>query len=71
MHIQVRGESFAYLKDIPYWATASYPDFQTSVTSQALVAWSLHERNAEIWFPPTDRIRSLGGLGAIVEVTVS
>ena len=32
------NEGCAYLKDIPYWATASYPDFQTNVTSQALVA---------------------------------
>ena len=46
--MRVGGKSSTYLKDIPYWATASYPDFQTSVTSQALVAWSLHERNAEI-----------------------
>ena len=42
-----------YLNEMPYWATLSYPDFQTSVTSQAFVAWSRHDKNAETAFPPT------------------
>lgn len=29
---------WTYLNDIPYWCTASNPDFHTNVTSQALVA---------------------------------
>lgn len=33
-----REHSFTYLNDMPYCETASYPDFQTKVTSQALVA---------------------------------
>lgn len=45
-----------YLKEMPYCETASYPDFQTSVTSQAFVAWSLQDRNAETAFPPTEQI---------------
>lgn len=53
------GEIFlrdsAYLKETPYCATVSYPDFHTSVTSQELVAWSLQERNAETALPPTIR----------------
>jgi hypothetical protein len=32
------GRRNAYLKDMPYCETASYPDFHTSVTSQAFVA---------------------------------
>ena len=47
------GEKSAYLNDIPYCDTASKPDFQTSVTSQAFVACSRHERNADTAFPPT------------------
>lgn len=43
----------AYLKEMPYWATLSKPDFHTRVTSQALVAWRRHERKAETAFPPT------------------
>ena len=50
------GLSKTYLKEMPYWETASYPDFHTSVTSQAFVAWSLHERKAETAFPPTEQI---------------
>ena len=45
-----------HLKEIPYWYTASKPDFQTRVTSQALVAWSLQERKADTAFPPTEHI---------------
>lgn len=45
--------NYTDLKDMPYCETASYPDFHTNVTSQALVAWSRHERNAEIGLPPT------------------
>ena len=44
----------SYFMEMPYWDTCSYPDFQTSVTSQALVAWSRHERKAETAFPPTE-----------------
>ena len=44
-----------YLNDIPYCATASKPDFQTKVTSQALVACNLQERKAETALPPTGR----------------
>ena len=43
----------AYLNDMPYWATLSYPDFQTRVTSQAFVACSRHDRKAETALPPT------------------
>jgi len=42
-----------YLKVMPYWATLSKPDFQTRVTSQALVACRRHDRKAETAFPPT------------------
>ena len=38
---------------MPYCDTCSKPDFQTSVTSHAFVACSLHERKAETAFPPT------------------
>ncbi len=51
----------AYLNVMPYCETCSNPDFHTSVTSQALVAWSLQDRNAETELPPTDNIRNLGG----------
>lgn len=55
----VRGskpvEETIYLNDIPYCDTASKPDFQTSVTSQALVAWSRQDRNADTALPPTIR----------------
>ena len=44
----------AYLNEMPYCDTDSNPDFQTSVTSQALVACSLHDKNAETEFPPTE-----------------
>lgn len=43
----------AYLNDMPYWATLSYPDFQTRVTSQAFVACSRHDKKAETALPPT------------------
>ena len=43
----------AYLKDMPYWATLSYPDFHTRVTSQAFVACSRHDKKAETALPPT------------------
>lgn len=46
----------AYLNEMPYCATCSYPDFQTRVTSQALVACNLHDRKAETAFPPTRTI---------------
>ena len=45
----------SYLKETPYCATLSKPDFQTRVTSHALVAESRHERKAEMAFPPTIR----------------
>lgn len=48
---RVRGET--YLKDIPYCDTWSKPVFHTSVTSQAFVAWSRHDKKAETGFPPT------------------
>ena len=38
---------------MPYCDTFSKPFFQTSVTSQALVAWSLHDMKALVAFPPT------------------
>ena len=44
-----------HLNDMPYCDTASKPDFQTSVTSQALVAWSRQDRNADTALPPTMR----------------
>lgn len=47
----------AYLKETPYWATASKPDFQTSVTSQEVVAWSLQDRKAEMALLPTTQTR--------------
>ena len=43
----------AHFIDMPYCATDSKLDFQTSVTSQALVACNRHERNAETALPPT------------------
>ena len=43
----------SYRKDIPYWLTLSKPDFQTRVTSQALVACRRHDKKAETAFPPT------------------
>lgn len=41
------------LKEMPYCDTASKPLFHTSVTSQAFVAESRHERKAETALPPT------------------
>jgi hypothetical protein len=38
---------------MPYWATASYPDFHTKVTSHAFVACNRHDKNADTAFPPT------------------
>ena len=43
----------AHLNDKPYCATDSKPFFHTNVTSQALVAESLHDKKAETEFPPT------------------
>lgn len=43
----------AYRNEIPYCETDSKPFFQTKVTSQAFVACSLQERNAETALPPT------------------
>lgn len=54
------------LKDMPYCETASYPDFHTKVTSQALVAWSRHDRNAEIGLPPTAITEYDVSLGVII-----
>ena len=42
-----------YLNEMPYCETVSKPLFHTSVTSQALVADSRHERKAETELPPT------------------
>ena len=47
------GKGGNHLNVMPYCETDSNPDFQTSVTSQAFVAWSLHERNADTELPPT------------------
>jgi len=47
----------SYLNDMPYCDTASKPLFQTSVTSQALVAESRQERKAETALPPTEHTR--------------
>ena len=47
------GKGIAYLNEIPYCETESNPDFQTNVTSQALVACSRHERKADTALPPT------------------
>lgn len=44
------------MKDMPYCATCSKPDFHTRVTSQALVACSLQERKADTGLPPTKHI---------------
>lgn len=54
--------------EMPYWDTCSYPDFQTSVTSQALVAWSRHERKADTVFPPTEHtlISSLSSVTPVI-----
>lgn len=40
--------------EMPYCETCSKPDFHTSVTSQALLAWRRHDRKAETAFPPTE-----------------
>jgi hypothetical protein len=42
-----------YRNEIPYCDTMSKLDFHTSVTSQAFVADSLHDRKAETALPPT------------------
>jgi hypothetical protein len=42
------------LNEMPYCDTFSKPDFQTSVTSQALVACRRHDRKADTAFPPTE-----------------
>lgn len=46
-----------YLNDTPYWLTASYPLFHTSVTSQALVADKRQDKKAETALPPTTSTR--------------
>jgi hypothetical protein len=38
---------------MPYWATLSYPDFHTRVTSQAFVACNRHDKKADTALPPT------------------
>lgn len=48
---------WTYLNVMPYCATCSYPDFQTSVTSQALVACRRHVKKAETGLPPTTDTR--------------
>ena len=48
-------ESGSYLNEMPYCETASKPLFQTSVTSQALVADRRQLRKAETALPPTTR----------------
>ena len=52
-HEEVYSDIRTHLKEMPYCATASKPDFQTSVTSQALVADNRHDRKAETALPPT------------------
>lgn len=47
--------ALAHLNERPYCDTFSKPFFQTRVTSQALVAESLHDMKAETAFPPTTR----------------
>jgi len=49
---QRRGEIY-YLNEMPYCDTVSKPLFQTSVTSQALVAERRHDKKAETALPPT------------------
>lgn len=58
-----------YLNEMPYCATCSYPDFQTRVTSQALVACNLHDRKAETAFPPT-RIIFISSISAMARRSV-
>lgn len=64
---QPRG---SYFMEMPYWDTCSYPDFHTSVTSQALVAWSRHERKAETAFPPTEHTL-ISSLSSVVSAIVT
>lgn len=52
----VAGAHGMYLIVIPYCATFSKSCFHTSVTSQALVAWSRHDRKAETALPPTNKM---------------
>jgi hypothetical protein len=42
-----------HLNEMPYWATLSYPDFHTRVTSQAFVACSRQDKKADTALPPT------------------
>lgn len=53
MFVLVQGSCIAYLKEMPYCATAWKLDFQTNVTSHAFVACRRQERNAETALPPT------------------
>ena len=48
-----RRGKISYLNEMPYCDTVSKPLFQTSVTSQALVAERRHDRKAETALPPT------------------
>lgn len=48
-----RWGEISYLNEMPYCDTVSKPLFQTSVTSQALVAERRHDRKAETALPPT------------------
>lgn len=57
-----------YLNVIPYCATDSKPDFHTSVTSHAFVAWRRQERKADTALPPT--IQNLFSIEAINGGTV-
>lgn len=65
-----RAGDSTYLNEMPYCATCSNPDFQTRVTSQALVACNLHERKAETALPPTIRI-FISSMSAIARRSVT
>ena len=54
------------LKEIPYCDTCSKPFFHTSVTSQALVACSLHDRKADTAFPPTEHTFIISSLSSML-----
>lgn len=53
-----------HLNDMPYCSTCWKFDFHTRVTSQALVAESRHDKNAETALPPTiqNRFSSMCGV---------
>ena len=57
------------MNEIPYWCTASNPDFHTNVTSQAFVAWSLQDKKADTALPPTTHT-FIRGLASILTVTI-